>query len=171
LEEQGAGSAAAARPSLGAPLIDSFTGKLIRCRDGAVEPADASTLASKTLIAFYFSAHWCPPCRKFTPELVDYYNRVAPQHPEFELIFVSYDKSRFNWETYIRDTKMPWLAIDYDQLGGFEKLKQAGGDAIPSLLVLDEQNRVISSSYEAGKYVGPQNALAALDKAFAAGVK
>ena len=166
LKEQGARAGADARSSLGASLVDSFTGKLVRCRDGIVEQADASALASKKLIAFYFSAHWCPPCRKFTPELVDYYNRVAPKHPEFELIFVSYDKSRFNWETYMRDAKMPWLAIDYDQLGGFQNLKQAGGDGIPSLLVIDGQSRMVASSYEAGEYVGPQNALVALDKIF-----
>jgi nucleoredoxin len=23
----------------------------------------------KTVIVFYFSAHWCPPCRQFTPVL------------------------------------------------------------------------------------------------------
>ena len=24
----------------------------------------------------YFSAHWCPPCRMFTPELADIYNEM-----------------------------------------------------------------------------------------------
>ena len=105
------------RPSLGGSLVSLLKDKLVRCHDGTIQTADSSALESKKLVAFYYSAHWCPPCRKFTPQLVDYYNRVAAEHPEFELIFVSYDKSRFNWETYMRDTKMPWLAIDFDQLG------------------------------------------------------
>jgi len=156
-----------ARASLGGSLVSLFKDKLVRSRDGTIQAADSSALESKKLIAFYYSAHLCAPCRKFTPQLVDYYNRVAAEHPEFELIFVSFDKSRFNWETYMRDTKMPWLAIDFDQLGSFAQLKQLGGESIPSLLVVDDQSRVVASSYDGQTYVGPQNALAALDKIFA----
>jgi nucleoredoxin len=157
------------RPSLGGSLVSLFKDKLVRCRDGTIQAADSSALESKKLIAFYYSAHWCAPCRKFTPQLVDYYNRVRAEHPEFELIFVSFDKSRFNWETYMRDTKMPWLAIDFDQLGGFAQLKQLGGESIPSLLVLDDQSQIVASSYDGQGYVGPQSALATLDKIFAQG--
>jgi len=87
-------------------------------------------------------------------------------HPEFELIFVSADRSRFGWETYIRETKMPWLAIDYDQLGDLPEIKQIGGESIPSLLVLDAGSHIVASSYEGEKYLGPQNALDALDRIF-----
>lgn len=159
--------AAAASPPPGTPLLMGLTEKLVRCHDGEIKPAEVATLANKKLVAFYYSAHWCAPCRKFTPELVDYYNRIAPDHPEFEIVFVSRDRSRFGWETYLRETKMPWLAIDFDQLGELNGLKQLGGESIPSLLVLDASSRVVASSYEGDKYLGPQNALAALEKIFA----
>ena len=32
-----------------------------------------SALEAKKVVAFYFSAHWCPPCRNFTPILGDFY--------------------------------------------------------------------------------------------------
>ena len=32
-----------------------------------------SCLAGKKIVCFYFSAHWCPPCRAFTPMLKDAY--------------------------------------------------------------------------------------------------
>lgn len=167
LKEQRA-RASATLPPPGVAIISALQDKLVACHDGVIRPIDRGLEENKKLIAFYFSAHWCAPCRKFTPQLVDYYNRVAPQHPEFELIFVSADRSRFNWETYIRETKMPWPAIDYEQLAGLDGLKQAGGESIPSLLVLDESGHVVASSYEGERYVGPQNAIAGLDKIFAA---
>jgi nucleoredoxin len=153
----------------GTLLLDSLKQKLVRCHDGVTSRADGSELEKKKLIGLYYSAHWCGPCRKFTPQLVEYYNRVAPAHPEFEIIFVSADRSRFAWETYIQETKMPWLAIDYDQLADMAGVKALGGDGIPSLLVVDEGSHIVASSYDGAKYLGPQNALGALDKIFAAG--
>ncbi|MDQ3197571.1 MAG: hypothetical protein M3Q46_00015 [Verrucomicrobiota bacterium] len=156
-------------PSPGQALIlEALKSKLVRCRDGSTKPADGSELETKKFVALYFSAHWCAPCRKFTTQLVDYYNRVAATHPEFEIIFVSSDRSRFGWETYIRETKMPWLAVDYDQISNLRGVKDLGGASIPSLLVLDRESHVVASSYDGEKYLGPANALAALDKIFSA---
>ena len=159
--------AAAAPGSPGVPLLDLLKAKLVRCRDGSISRPDGTELEKKKFVALYYSAHWCGPCRKFTPQLVDYYHRVAPAHPEFEVIFVSADRSRFGWETYIRETKMPWLAIDYDQLRDLPEIQKLGGASIPSLLVLDSGGHVIASSYEGEKYLGPRHALEALDKTFA----
>ena len=170
LREQSAQSTAAA-PSTDASIMRGLRDKLIVCRDGAISRADDPGLENKKLIALYFSAHWCVPCRKFTPQLVDYYNQVEPQHPEFEIIFVSCDRSRFNWETYMRDNKMPWPAIDYDQLSGLGGLRQIGGSGIPSLVLLDATGHILSSSFEGDKYLGPQKVLADLQKIFAGGAK
>lgn len=159
--------AASAPPTAGTPILAALKQKLVRCHDGSVGRADGEELEKKKLVALYYSAHWCAPCRKFTPQLVDYYNRVAPAHPEFEIIFVSADRSRFAWEAYIQEAKMPWLAIDYDQLADLTGLKQLGGTGIPSLLVLDASSHIVASSYDGDKYLGPQSVLGALDKIFA----
>ena len=168
LREQRA-QASGAAPSAAASVMRGLRDKLIVCRDGSISPADDPGLENKKLIALYFSAHWSAPCRKFTPQLVDYYNQVEPQHPEFEIIFVSCDRSRFNWETYMRDSKMPWPAIDYDQLSGLGKLRQIGAGGIPSLVLLDATGHVLSSSFEGDNYLGPQKVLADLQKIFTGG--
>jgi nucleoredoxin len=31
---------------------------------------------NKHVVGLYFSAHWCPPCRGFTPNLVAKYNEL-----------------------------------------------------------------------------------------------
>ena len=39
----------------------------------------SKALNGKKTVALYFSAHWCPPCRGFTPQLAGWYKQ-AWQH-------------------------------------------------------------------------------------------
>jgi nucleoredoxin len=152
----------------GSDAISQFLkGDLVQWHNGAVVHADETALVNKKLIAFYFSAHWCGPCRKFTPQLVDYYNRVAAQHPEFEIVFYSLDKSPFAFETYMREANMPWPAIDYAKVKGKEAIAKNAGDGIPSLVLVDSAGNVISSSHSGSQNLGPQKVLADLDAIFA----
>jgi len=161
-----------ANPAKGAPppgstlLLETVKQKLVRCHDGTVMRGNGGELEGKKFVGFYYSAHWCAPCRKFTPQLVQYYNLVAPSHPEFEIVFVSSDRDHFGWENYINETKMPWMAIDYDQLEGLPGVKKLGGDGIPSLLVVDQNSQLVASSYDGDKYLGPEHVLTELDKIF-----
>jgi len=142
---------------------------LVSCQHGSLSHFDDASLESKKLIGLYFSAHWCGPCRKFTPALVDYYNRVAPQHPEFEVIFVSSDKSQPAMEAYMREANMPWPAIDFQKIAGKAEVNKYAGRGIPCLVVIDETGKVVSNSYQGSTYVGPQKVLADLDGIFARG--
>jgi len=168
-QSQMARERAAARPQ--APnanaLRELVKGDLVSLRNGALGHFDDEELEKKKLIALYFSAHWCAPCRKFTPELVDYYNRVATQHPEFEIVFVSFDKSQFAMETYMREANMPWPAIDFQKLKGKDAIRKYAGDGIPCLVLVDATGKVISSTYAGAQYLGPAKVLGDLDAIFA----
>merc|ERR1712048_719448 len=43
-------------------------------------------------IGLYFSAHWCPPCRGFTPKLAECYNALQAAGKPFEVVFLSSDR-------------------------------------------------------------------------------
>ncbi len=146
------------------PLVK---GDLISWHNGGLARFDDETLEKKKLVALYFSAHWCPPCRKFTPQLVEYYNRVAPQHPEFEIIFISFDRSQFAMETYMREANMPWPAIDFTKVPGKEAIRKYAGEGIPCLVLVDPSGKVISDSFAGKEYLGPGKVLADLDTIFA----
>lgn len=148
------------------PLVK---GDLVCWKDGSLARFDDQSLEKKKLIALYFSAHWCGPCRKFTPQLVEYYNRVASQHPEFELIFVSNDRSPFGFQTYMKDMQMPWPAIDYQKVSDKTAITKYAGNGIPDLVLLDASGRILSDSYAGQQYLGPQKVLADLDSIFANG--
>ena len=142
---------------------DFLNGSLVRCRDGKVSPAEDNALAKKTLILYYFSAHWCGPCRQFTPKLIDYYNRVVAAHPEVELVFYSLDHSASDMESYMRETGMPWLAIDYNKRKDKPELSKTAGNSIPALFLAERTGRLLSNTVVDGKYVGPDKVLTDLD--------
>jgi nucleoredoxin len=47
-------------------------------RSGRLLPV-REALQGKQVLAFYFSAHWCPPCRQFTPVLAQAYRQARAQ--------------------------------------------------------------------------------------------
>ncbi|XP_021363755.1 nucleoredoxin-like [Mizuhopecten yessoensis] len=98
-------------------------------------------LEGKTGICLYFSAHWCPPCRGFTPKLSEVYKKKTEE--EFEIVFVSSDRSEGDFTAYY--SEMPWYALTWENLG---KLKDAlstkyAVTGIPKLVAITLDGTVI----------------------------
>jgi nucleoredoxin len=150
-------------------IAGAAKGNLVRLQNGNLVSCYDEELAPKQIYGLYFSAHWCPPCRKFTPQLVAYYNQIAHDHPEFEIIFVSADKSAEGMATYMRESGMPWPAIEYGKLANVPTLQKYVGRGIPDLVVVDASGKVLADSFVGGKYVGPGRVLDDLSAIFARG--
>ena len=90
--------------------------------------------------AIYYSAHWCPPCRAFTPKLVDWYKDFKAKHENFELVFVSSDKSEEAQIDYMKEVGMPWPAAKLASKSdpNFKKYATSG---IPYLVLIDENGK------------------------------
>jgi nucleoredoxin len=140
-------------------IADAGKGNLVRVKNGNLVALEESELAQKKVYGLYFSAHWCGPCRKFTPQLVEYYNKIVEEHPEFEIIFVSSDKSADAMAAYMQEAGMPWPAVEFSKLANVPTLKKYAGEGIPDLVVVDTTGKVLADSYVRGKYVGPQRVL------------
>jgi nucleoredoxin len=154
-------------PGPTASIASLVKGELVSSRNGVLRPYLDAEFEKKKLIALYFSAHWCVPCRKFTPSLVAFYNKNAAAHPEFEIVFVSNDKTAPAMEGYMRDVQMPWPALSFEKVSGNAGLNKYAGSGIPCLVVIDENGKVISDTYAGKNYRGPEAVLADLDKLFA----
>jgi thiol-disulfide isomerase/thioredoxin len=94
--------------------------------------------------ALYFSAHWCPPCRMFTPKLVEWYKEFKAKHPDFELVFVSGDRDQAAMEEYIKEAGMPWPVVKFDraQAETFGKFSSSG---IPYLVLIDNEGNAVTA--------------------------
>uniref|UniRef100_A0A0E0D1X2 protein-disulfide reductase n=1 Tax=Oryza meridionalis TaxID=40149 RepID=A0A0E0D1X2_9ORYZ len=87
-------------------------------------------------VALYFSASWCPPCRRFTPKLIEAYNELVSQGKNFEVVFVSGDKDQEAFDAYF--AKMPWLAVPFPDSECRAKLnKRFKVRGIPHLVILN----------------------------------
>ncbi len=96
------------------------------------------TLASRDVVALYFSAHWCPPCRSFTPQLALYYGAMWGKRPgALEVVFVSRDRDQNSFEEY--SDKMPWLSMPFtDDDGRRDGLaSHFGVRGIPALIFIN----------------------------------
>jgi nucleoredoxin len=127
-----------AAPALRADFFGDLSPNLILAKDGKAEPFKAGEKPKFT--AIYFSAHWCPPCRAFTPKLVDWYKEFKAKHPNFELVFASSDKDQTAMLDYMKETSMPWPAVKFGEkkAAGLDKYA-AGG--IPYLVLIDENGK------------------------------
>ncbi|KDO32836.1 hypothetical protein SPRG_02529 [Saprolegnia parasitica CBS 223.65] len=105
--------------------------------------ATAEILAGKKVL-LYFSAHWCGPCRGFTPTLATYYTKLQKQL-NFEIVFVSSDSDDEAFAEYFGS--MPWLALPYAERDRKEALStKFNVQGIPTLVVLDEEGAVITTN-------------------------
>lgn len=131
--------------------------------DTAVVDVDGAEVAATRLLdtdylLLYFSAHWCPPCRAFTPKFVDFYNTKGGG-TRFQAVLISRDKSEAEMFTYMRETKMPWPTVRFESESADTLQATYSGNGIPRLVLVDRQGTVIADSFEGKKYVGPQHVL------------
>jgi len=121
--------------------LDELLGDEFRGPDGALVPR--SELAGKSL-ALYFSAHWCPPCRGFTPKLAAVYKAMKDSgRTDFEFIFVSSDNDEAAFNEY--HGEMPWLALPYARRKEKELLSSRFGvNGIPTLVTIDAEGAVVN---------------------------
>merc|ERR1719165_6364 len=114
----------------GAELLDT---------DGKTVVATADKLKDR-VTAVYFSAHWCPPCRGFTPKLAETYTAYKEKGLNFEVVFVSSDCDEQAFDEYFQE--QPWLALPYADRERKDKLsKKFKVRGIPTLVILDADTK------------------------------
>eukprot|EP00903_Cladosiphon_okamuranus_P008393 g8069.t1 len=112
-------------------------------KDSAKNDTPTSVLEGK-VVALYFSASWCGPCRGFTPDLVKTYNAVRAAGKEFEVVLIGSDRNEEDFRAY--HGGMPWLALpfpDRERKSSLSTKFRIRG--IPSLVILDPNGSVITT--------------------------
>lgn len=132
---------------------DALDGKLVAVNGRRVQKYEMAE--EPEYYAFYFSASWCGPCRRFTPKLIEFYKNNSGAKKTFEIIFVSDDTSGNDMEEYMTGDGMPWPAVKFRDVERIDEVRKYAGNGIPCLVLVDREGKVVSDSYEGGNYRGP----------------
>lgn len=122
-------------------FVSQFGEKLFNPSNSSeVSPSEA--LEGKDFVLLYFSAHWCPPCRRFTPLLIEFYNKMKEQGKNIELVFCSNDHDEGEYKEYI--SNMPWLCMPFKAKETNILGKKYKANGIPHLVIVDAEGAVIT---------------------------
>lgn len=149
-------------------VLSPLISKLVYLKGSTLMPYPSAQLTPIRYLAVYYSAHWCPPCRAFTPKLVEAYKKIKAAHPEFELVFVSSDEDEDSMKTYMKETGMAWPAVRFDQKGSIRSLQRPSQErGIPNLVFMTADGKELATSFTAeGDYSGPYEVLATIQRQF-----
>merc|ERR1712173_575815 len=104
--------------------------QLIKKDKSTVAGKDA--LDGKKKVLVYLSAHWCPPCRHFTPMLKQAYDDELKE-ANVEVVFVSSDQDADGAFSYFNNDHGDWLLAPHGSDEGKELKTLCGVRGIPTL--------------------------------------
>lgn len=126
-------------PKLASGMAELIPSKLLNSKGEKV----ANNVLAGKMVGFYFSAHWCPPCRGFTPSLVQFRDK---NKNDFEVVFVSSDKSPEAQMKYMKETKMNWFTLPHRSKEGSKLSQKYGVRGIPALIIVSPDGETISTN-------------------------
>jgi thiol-disulfide isomerase/thioredoxin len=109
------------------------------------EPFDFSTLKGKVVLLDFW-ASWCSPCVKEQPFLKEIYGEFEKEVSanKFEIIGVSLDKEKANWENAVKKLKITWPQVGDLLFWRSQAAKDYKIEGLPANFVLDENGVIIA---------------------------
>ncbi|KAE9553654.1 hypothetical protein FO519_003102 [Halicephalobus sp. NKZ332] len=104
---------------------------------------NAAEVLKDKVVALYFSAAWCPPCRAFTPKLKRYYEALQKTGKNFEIVWVSRDREAEDLLEYYNDHQGSWYYLEFGSPLIQEWLAKFEVKTIPALKVINWEGKVI----------------------------
>lgn len=121
-------------PEISAPTIDGKDFKL-------------SSLKGKVVLMDFW-ATWCAPCVQEQPELKKLYEKYKTQvdSKEFEILGISLDKSKENWQKVVEKNQINWPQIGDLKFWKSPIAKAYSINELPYNLIIDGEGKIIAKN-------------------------
>jgi thiol-disulfide isomerase/thioredoxin len=123
------------------------------------EVVSREKLERAEVIGLYFSANWCPPCRRFLPKLVKFYHHLKQNQKSFEVLYISSDYSKQEMTKYMQEQQMPWPSLAYESTIADKLRVDYNVSAIPILTIVNKEGVKVYTCtlyiHHAMQYVSP----------------
>jgi nucleoredoxin len=129
-------------------VMEDLQGKLVNSATAAAASLEAG--ADPKYFAFYRGAGWCGPCRQFSPALVKFYKDAKPKYPNFEVVFISGDKTPADMRSYSKEMGFSWVTVPTQRQPETQIVNRLFTNLIPQLVVTDRQGNVVVDSAKVG---------------------
>lgn len=115
--------------------------KLVK-KDKSEVNAD-EVLEDALIIGLYFSAHWCPPCRAFTPVLAKAHKKMKEANYKIEIVFVSADNDENAMFEYMNECHGEWYAVPFGSEVTSKLNDKYSISGIPTLVVIKKDGTIV----------------------------
>lgn len=130
---------------------------LVKDGEGKPTKVPAAKHLENKVIGLYFSAHWCPPCRGFTPKLAETYATMMSRGhvKDFEIVFASSDRDEAAFNEYYGE--QPWAALVYDDRKRKSQLSDLFDvSGIPTFVIIGKDGKTITDEGRAAISADPE---------------
>jgi hypothetical protein len=138
----------------------------VRAIAATLEPSSATSdpdLAQADFLLVYRARKGCPRCAAFAPELAQFYERVKREHPGFEAVFYSDDKTAQDARTVFASEKLPGRAIRFEQRLAAAELANNPGGLLPLVYLYDRSGVLLAQNHKDGGQPSATDLLALLE--------
>lgn len=128
-------------------VLTRYADDLVVLQRNKLVPFKSDRFFKAPYTVLYFSAGWCPDCRRFSPSLVAAYDDQPRRRKQFEVLLLTRDKTEAGMLKYMQTEKMKWPALAFDKVASAEDLqKYYSGKGIPCLSVIDQKGEMVLQS-------------------------
>ena len=109
----------------------------------AAELEPVEVVAGAEVLGLYFSAAWCPACRRTTPLVASAYSAIRSRGHQLQIVYVSQDASEAEFDQY--RAAMPWPALPFGGTRAALLAEAFSVQSIPTLVLLRPDGTLIST--------------------------
>lgn len=126
------------------PAAADWIGKPLELKGTTVlgTPLNWSNYRGKVVVVDIW-ATWCGPCSVELPKLKALHEKLAPKG--FDVVGVSVDEDAKALEDFLGEHELPWITLAGQE--AFDFAKRLGVAAIPTMLLVDTEGKVVAVSH------------------------